>query len=287
MGYATFASVTSLAKQASRHRKRRNTLVVRRHDRKTILGEKMGKFFKYTFAILLFGLGVSLIVMVFLMPAPAGSNQYSIWYVLLFSLLLIFLGYGTIRSNKIEGESIYAGLLIRLLSSVIDCIILILPIYFLSNLALKVSLNLYISIQWLSYLGIHVLSAFLLSKYGGTPGKLIAGLRVTQDDFSQVSFKSGLKRSSIDLVFSFFLAVGLTHAIILAPPNILMETNHFSVGAVIKPYTYEWYNVLNVVYLYWLLSEFFVMNVNSKRKAIHDYIANTVVVEKNKLYQVR
>jgi uncharacterized RDD family membrane protein YckC len=42
----------------------------------------------------------------------------------------------------------------------------------------------------------------------------------------------------------------------------------------------SWYNIVIVAIYIWVLSDFIVMLTNKKRRAIHDFIAGTVVIHR-------
>lgn len=44
--------------------------------------------------------------------------------------------------------------------------------------------------------------------------------------------------------------------------------------------TPSWYNVANLAMNIWIWSEFIIMLTNKKRRALHDFIAGTVVIHK-------
>jgi len=43
----------------------------------------------------------------------------------------------------------------------------------------------------------------------------------------------------------------------------------------------SWYRTLNILQNIWIWSEFVVLLTNAKRRAIHDYLAGTVVILKD------
>ncbi len=124
----------------------------------------------------------------------------------------------------------------------------------------------------LSY-GLHVI---LVAKFGGTPGKLLMGIRVRRQFEDKIDFRSASIRYAVDLVMlivttSFILSglFAMTEEAFQAIPaggkNIYLANAYSS-------------TVFSLIFGLWVWSEFIVMLFNKQRRAIHDYFAGTIVV---------
>ena len=124
------------------------------------------------------------------------------------------------------------------------------------------------------------LSLYLLARFGGTPGKLLVGIRVVQLDGTAITWKHALLRNSFDLIYTMYgigLFLAIQHGIDYRLIGSLTATQLRDYWTQVYPSWSYWLRDLNAVYG---LSEAVVMLTNERRRAIHDFIAGTVVVIK-------
>ncbi len=119
---------------------------------------------------------------------------------------------------------------------------------------------------------------YLVKRYGGTPGKLLLKMRIAMLDGAPVTFKAASLRYSV----LFFLDVFSSLALVLSTINMTSEL-YFSLGYIqrsqkIVELAPSWYRWISILLQVWVWSEFVSMLFNKKRRAIHDFIAGTVVV---------
>ena len=155
----------------------------------------------------------------------------------------------------------------RFKAGIIDGIVL-LPIGLLDLLILNPSRNLGIVITWviISYSSFFVYSIYFHWKSGQTIGK--RAMRVRVMDISEgkgLTLKQAFLRDSVYVILQI---IGLILIII----NIVQMGAYSEIG--IEPYSSYWaYSSL-----IWFLVEIITMLTNDKRRALHDMIANTVVI---------
>ncbi|WP_163934923.1 RDD family protein [Paraferrimonas sp. SM1919] len=124
---------------------------------------------------------------------------------------------------------------------------------------------------------------YLVKTYGGTPGKLLLKIKIAKVDGSDVGYKEAMLRYSVLLVISFVMSAALI------PVALGMtDAEYFSMGWQERAlYMIErapsWYNIASIAMNIWIWSEFIVMLTNKKRRALHDFIAGTVVIRKESL----
>jgi uncharacterized RDD family membrane protein YckC len=123
-------------------------------------------------------------------------------------------------------------------------------------------------------------SIYLVKRYGGTPGKLLLGIRITRLDGSELGYKEAVFRHSVTFLLSIpaslLLAIGvldMSDAEYFAMGYLERTTHIISLNA-------ELYTLSNIVLNVWVYSEFIVMLTNKRRRAIHDFMAGTVVIKK-------
>ena len=119
---------------------------------------------------------------------------------------------------------------------------------------------------------------YLVKRYGGTPGKLLLRLRIARVDGTAVRYREALLRYLPLLVMGALLAA----AVAIASWE-LTETEYMNLSwkerhvrlTQLAPY---WYQPIFVLAEMWTWSEFLVMMMNKKRRALHDFLAGTVVI---------
>lgn len=124
-------------------------------------------------------------------------------------------------------------------------------------------------------------SVYLVKRYGGTPGKLMMGLRIVRVDGSTVGYKEAFLR----YLPLFVLGLLMSTAYILGSWS-LSEVEYLSLDwkerqdrlTELAP---SWYRPVYLLEQIWMWSEFLVMMTNRKRRALHDFLAGTVVVKVN------
>jgi uncharacterized RDD family membrane protein YckC len=121
---------------------------------------------------------------------------------------------------------------------------------------------------------------YLVKKYGGTPGKLLLDIKITKMDGSDVGYKEASLRYSVLFISSFLMSV------LLIPPLFDMtDQQYFSMdfltrSAYLVDHSSGLYNLTSIAMQIWIWGEFFVMLTNKKRRALHDFMAGTVVIRK-------
>jgi len=120
--------------------------------------------------------------------------------------------------------------------------------------------------------------AYLVKQYGGTPGKLLMKIRIRKLYGQAVGYQEALIRYSVLML----LTVVMSAASIVVTLSMSDEL-YFSLAIMERTqYINEnkpgWYSITFILMNIWVWSEFIIMLTNKKRRAIHDYMAGTVVV---------
>jgi uncharacterized RDD family membrane protein YckC len=122
--------------------------------------------------------------------------------------------------------------------------------------------------------GYHI---YLPKRYGGTPGKLLVGTTIIRTDGEAIGWREAFLRHMVNLIL-FICSAGITISCVLAADETVymelgwMKRNEYlmSLSTLFTPYMW----ISNI----WIWSEFIVLLTNKERRAIHDFIAGTVVV---------
>jgi|ERR1017187_4240231 uncharacterized RDD family membrane protein YckC len=123
-------------------------------------------------------------------------------------------------------------------------------------------------------------SVYLVRRFGGTPGKLIVGIRIRKLDGGPVGYREAFLRYLPDFVFTLLTSVAL-----ILPLLQMTDGEYQSLAFVertmrIAKLAPSWYKPLQIVQQVWVWGELVVLLTNSKRRALHDFIAGTVVVHR-------
>jgi uncharacterized RDD family membrane protein YckC len=111
--------------------------------------------------------------------------------------------------------------------------------------------------------------------WGQNIGKLIAGIKIVRADGAPIAWKEAMIRSAVDGVLGFAsVLIQLTTA---ASLNLDTTPEHARMTVIMAsaPAIFSW---LESTLTAWTLSEIAVALLNRHRRAIHDYLAGTVVV---------
>ncbi len=172
---------------------------------------------------------------------------------------------------------IYAGFGARFGANLIDTLIFI-PIIIFSLWLISTSIVVAIISQVLMMFLFSAYSVYFHGKCGATIGKQIVSIKVVKLDHTKIGWKEAILRSSVDLAFSFFIALGRIIAILSIPATILFRTGLFEIMNVIDANTFDIFNFVDSLMNIWFWSEVVVLLFNKKKRAIHDFIAGTVVI---------
>jgi uncharacterized RDD family membrane protein YckC len=121
-------------------------------------------------------------------------------------------------------------------------------------------------------------NVYLVRRFGGTPGKVIVGIRIRKLDGEPVNYREALLRYSPDLVFALLLSVA-----VIPPLFHITDAEYHSLSLRERAkhetdFAPSWYKPLRWTATAWNLSELIVLLTNRKRRALHDFIAGTVVI---------
>lgn len=121
-------------------------------------------------------------------------------------------------------------------------------------------------------------SVYLVKRFGGTPGKLIMGIRIRKLNGEPVTYREATLRYFPDFLFGLLLNIAS-----IAPLIHMSDAEYFSLSRIeryhrISELAPSWHQTVHVLSQLWYWSELIVLLTNKKRRALHDFIAGTVVV---------
>jgi uncharacterized RDD family membrane protein YckC len=120
-------------------------------------------------------------------------------------------------------------------------------------------------------------------RFGQTVGKRVVGIRVVRLTGEPIGWRGAWLRSSVDLVFACLWAVSSIVAL-----TTISDADYYGIGwrqrtqnlLALYPSWLHWTQTANTI---WVWSEVIVMLFNPQRRALHDFIAGTVVVRVEKV----
>jgi uncharacterized RDD family membrane protein YckC len=119
---------------------------------------------------------------------------------------------------------------------------------------------------------------YLVRRFGGTPGKLIMRLRIRKVSGELVGYREALLRYAPEFL------LGLLMSVALIPPLLQMTDAEFHALSFMERSKHlvdlapRWFKSVQILQHVWIWSEFIVLLSNRKRRALHDFIAGTVVI---------
>jgi uncharacterized RDD family membrane protein YckC len=125
-------------------------------------------------------------------------------------------------------------------------------------------------------------SVYLVKQFGGTPGKLIMGIRIRKLDGQSVGYREALLRYLPDFILGLLMSMAL-----IIPVFHMSDAEYHSFTFIERSKRMvelapSWYKALQIVQHVWFWGELLVLLTNRKRRALHDFIAGTVVVHVSK-----
>lgn len=122
-------------------------------------------------------------------------------------------------------------------------------------------------------------SVYLVQRFGGTPGKRLMKIRILQVSGEPVGYKHASYRYGPGFVFGLMASLAMVSAVLS-----LSDAEYHSVAsiqerqAMLNSARPVWGAYVDIILNLWVWSEFIVMMTNKKRRALHDFLAGTVVV---------
>ena len=185
----------------------------------------------------------------------------------------------TENTNYAGNYKVFSGLWPRALAVIIDVIMLapmVLFCYVIFNSSITAALFGLVVVIILAF-GYAVYFNF---SYGATIGKMVLKIKVTNPDGSSISLKQAVLRLSVDMAFVALFMTALFIALSDASPQAYVAVDWMERLGYLIPLYPSWYDLVASRYLIWLFSEAFFLLINKRKRAIHDFIAGTVVINR-------
>jgi uncharacterized RDD family membrane protein YckC len=170
----------------------------------------------------------------------------------------------------------YAGFWRRLGAAVVDWLVL-LPLSLLGLWALAssktASLLLLVPLSVIS-IAYHIV---LHARFGQTVGKMATHVRVMRLSGGPIAWREALLRSSVDMVFAGIGIVSYTITVTRFP-ELAWSANWTEKAKMLTELQPVWARWTGYLGQAWIWSEVLTMLLNRQKRALHDFLAGTVVV---------
>ncbi len=188
---------------------------------------------------------------------------------------------------QIEGikDSLYGGFWKRSVAQLFDAIIIMIFVL-VQFLLIPYGKSIYFLASIFALLFIFLYCIYLPKRFGGTPGKLIVGLKIIRIDGERIGWKEAILRYCI--YFSFSLLYMLMMTITFLTIN---NSDYTSLSLSEKIYHLNYLYSLQPAFLFiisgiWGYGNVVAFFINTRKRALHDYLAKTVVVKTKYIEQI-
>jgi uncharacterized RDD family membrane protein YckC len=170
----------------------------------------------------------------------------------------------------------YAGFWRRLLSLLTDFAVLIPSIivsfrFGYASPAARVACTVGMAVLWNAY------NVFFLTRWGQTLGKMAAGIRVTRPDGRRIGARQAWLRCSVDIGLGVLACAGTLYVCATWAEPAWSTTSRRDLVRLLAERD-PLLGIVQVASQVWGWSELVVLLMNKKRRALHDYLAGTVVI---------
>ncbi|MFH2046790.1 MAG: RDD family protein [Pseudomonadota bacterium] len=172
----------------------------------------------------------------------------------------------------------YAGFWKRLSSVILDFIILMpISIFILWVGSFSKTIHLIVIIpHTLLFFAYHI---YMNANYGGTFGKLIMGIKITKVDGETIHYKEAFLRNIVDLSFGIIIVFMQAYTLFNISDPSYDNLSWFKQAVFLHENMPQAYNPIYTASQIWIWSELIVLLFNQKKRALHDFIAGTVVLD--------
>jgi uncharacterized RDD family membrane protein YckC len=116
-------------------------------------------------------------------------------------------------------------------------------------------------------------------KFGQTFGKFILKIKVTSLDGYSLSLIQSFQRSLVDVIyFSAFIYSYLNALSLISDDQILIKTYSKANLDIYNTFP-SWYQEISRFWTFWYFASAITVLLNNKRRALHDFLGNTVVLD--------
>ncbi len=119
---------------------------------------------------------------------------------------------------------------------------------------------------------------YLVRRFGGTPGKLLVGIRIRRVSGEPVGYREAILRYLPEFILGSLMSIALLMSVLHMSDTEYRALSFMDRAKRMVELAPSWYKPLQIAQNVWVWGELIVLLTNRKRRALHDFIAGTVVV---------
>jgi uncharacterized RDD family membrane protein YckC len=169
---------------------------------------------------------------------------------------------------------IYAGFEKRLLANLIDVLVL-LPLTIVLSVVYGQHRNLTLLLTVLGPLLSWAYTIFFHARWGQTLGKKAMNIRVVKVSGEPISWREAVLRSLVDIVLRTLVLIALLYF----PEAEYSQLPRVELSKHLAELSPVWLSWVNIPSNIWFWSELVTLLFNKKKRALHDFIAGTIVIQ--------
>jgi uncharacterized RDD family membrane protein YckC len=178
----------------------------------------------------------------------------------------------------VEGDTVeYGGFWRRFGAMILDGLILS-PISLGVFAALAYARTAYLYFVVPSLLIYFVYHVYLVRRYGGTPGKRIARMRITMADGNPVTLQAAIARYLPAFALSALGSLSLVITMLNFDPAEFEAMSLIERMGALESHEPAWSSVVDGGSLLWYVAGLIALLVSARKRAVHDLLARTVVL---------
>jgi len=180
---------------------------------------------------------------------------------------------------EIKGKQVYSTFSQRFRAGLIDfgVALLMLTLIYFETISIPVAIGIHI---FTGFIGTFY-AIYFHANYGATIGKLVMKIRVVNPDGTKIGYKKALLRSSVDVILSILIIWITIYTLLNINAQAFLSAELVDRSDMLVMFYPELQEKLDYLVVGWYFSEFVVLTMNKRKRALHDYIAGTIVVNKD------
>jgi uncharacterized RDD family membrane protein YckC len=126
---------------------------------------------------------------------------------------------------------------------------------------------------------------YLVKRFGGTPGKLLLNQRIVRVSGEPVGYREAILRYAVLFCLTEIGALGIVIGALSLTDGEYATLTFHTRGIRLREAAPPWYGAIHIAEQIWIWSEFLVLLTNKKKRALHDFMAGTVVIWRDSAQQ--
>lgn len=121
---------------------------------------------------------------------------------------------------------------------------------------------------------------YCVKLWGATPGKIITKIKIIRKDGKQANWREAILRHIVQFVLGISVSIALTLPLVNMTDADFGSVSYRERSLLMTQLAPFCYKVVHWGVRIWMWSEFVVLLLNKRKRALHDYVAGTVVIRK-------